>query len=178
MIGNFIPWKGQDTFIKAVQKISEIFPDYNYEIIGRTYRGNKESELYLQECQKQILDSGLQDKIHIYQAVPNVYDYLSKWKVLVHCSNLNEPLGRVILEGMAAGCAVIASDMGGPKEVIANNRTGIVSEPKVEELTDSINRILENEVYAQELSKSAQFEIKENYTWEEVIAKFQRIISE
>jgi len=176
MIGNFIPWKGQDTFIRCAKSISEQHPDYQFELIGRTYRGNKKSEKYYQYCQKLISDLGLTEKLKILQSVPDVFENLSKWKVLVHCSNLNEPLGRVILEGMAAGCAVIASDMGGPKEVIENNRTGIISKPVLDKLTENIEKILDNNIFATEISKSAQFEISENYNWDTVIDNFTRII--
>ena len=38
--------------------------------------------------------------------------------------SIPEPFGQVVIEGMAAGLAVIASDEGGPAEVIDDGRTG------------------------------------------------------
>ena len=44
--------------------------------------------------------------------------------MLVHASTIPEPFGTVVLEGMAAGLAVIAPDQGGPAAVIEDGRTG------------------------------------------------------
>ena len=54
----------------------------------------------------------------------DIWRELAAFDVLVHASIVPEPFGQVVIEGMAAGLAVIAADEGGPAEVIADGQTG------------------------------------------------------
>ena len=46
--------------------------------------------------------------------------------VLVHCSRIAEPFGQVVIEGMGAGCCVVAADTGGPAESITDGVDGLL----------------------------------------------------
>jgi glycosyltransferase involved in cell wall biosynthesis len=48
---------------------------------------------------------------------------------LVHASTVPEPFGQVVVEGMAAGLPVIASNEGGPAEVITDGVDGLLCPP-------------------------------------------------
>jgi len=54
---------------------------------------------------------------------------LAELDILVHSSTLPEPFGRVVLEGMASGLAVIACDEGGPREMIRHGADGLLVPP-------------------------------------------------
>jgi glycosyltransferase involved in cell wall biosynthesis len=45
---------------------------------------------------------------------------------LIHASVIPEPFGQVVVEGMAAGLAVVAADEGGPAETITNEFDGLL----------------------------------------------------
>src|SRR5262249_57484052 len=49
--------------------------------------------------------------------------------VVIHASTDPEPFGRVLLEGMAMGKAVIATDLGGPREIIEHGVSGFLVPP-------------------------------------------------
>ena len=51
---------------------------------------------------------------------------LGEIDVLVHCSRIAEPFGQVVVEGMAAGCCVVAADSGGPAETITDGVDGLL----------------------------------------------------
>jgi len=61
--------------------------------------------------------------------VHDVPKLLMEVDVLVHASVIPEPFGQVVIEGMAAGLAVIAADAGGPAEVITNDVDGLLYPP-------------------------------------------------
>ncbi|MBM0225698.1 glycosyltransferase [Micromonospora sp. ATA51] len=61
--------------------------------------------------------------------VDNVGDLLNSHDVLVSCSLGSESFGQVVAQGMSAGLVVIATDMGGPKEIIDSGSTGILVPP-------------------------------------------------
>lgn len=176
MVGNFIPWKGQALFILSMKAIREEYPETRFVIIGNRYEGNPESEQYFEFCKKLIRDLGLEQICQIKSEVLNVFHEISEWNVLVHCSLKPEPLGRVIFEGLSSGCAVIASRLGGPSEIIADNEWGELITPNVENLTFAISRLLSSRALQLHFSDAARAYIKRHFLWHKVLSDFRQII--
>ena len=59
----------------------------------------------------------------------DVASLLTNHDVLVHASVRPEPFGQVIVQGLAAGLAVIASNDGGPAEILRDGISGLLHEP-------------------------------------------------
>lgn len=178
MVGKFIPWKGQDLFIQAARDIHRHHPDYRFVIVGQSYQGNRESETYQKKCLELIERLKMQSLIEIKTEVQDVLSEMATWEILVHCSTTPEPLGRVILEGMSAGCAVIASDQGGPLEILQEGRLGLPIHPGVEQLTTAVSRLIENLDLREKLTGSASAWVLENCTWKKVMKTFERMVGD
>lgn len=72
-------------------------------------------------------------------------DILSIADILVHCSVIAEPFGQVVVEGLRAGCAVIATQPGGPAETIESGVHGLlVRAGDTGQLTDALDRLIED----------------------------------
>lgn len=50
--------------------------------------------------------------------------YLPRWHVLVYHSPVTESFGRVVVEGMSAGCVPLVDPRGGPAETVVDGETG------------------------------------------------------
>lgn len=125
MVGRLSQWKGQHVFIEA---FSKAFPDGGATgvIVGSAMFGEG---AYEEELKQQIVDLGLQERVTLAGFTTDVAGYLNQFDILVHASVIPEPFGQVVAEGMAAGLPVIASDAGGPSEVIESGVTGILLPP-------------------------------------------------
>lgn len=176
MVGNFIPWKGQALFIRCIKAIHQEYPETRFVMIGNRYEGNSESERYFEFCKNLIRDLGLEQTCQIKSEVVNVFHEISEWNILVHCSLKPEPLGRVIFEGLSAGCAVIASRFGGPSEIIADNEWGEFITPNVENLTFAISRMLSSRALQLQFADSARAYIRRHFLWNNVISDFRQMI--
>jgi|GEM_PF-2939077 len=174
MVGKFIPWKNQKTFIEVATSLHDLYPDYRFVIIGNAYEGNEESEQYLKACEKMLRINQLKNICTIKKKVPNALVEIASWEILVHCSKEPEPLGRVILEGMAAGCAVICSPFGGPAEVVQHRMTGVMAKPEEETLKREIKELLNYPEERENMVENAKKEIQEKYNWKEVGEKFKK----
>jgi glycosyltransferase involved in cell wall biosynthesis len=62
--------------------------------------------------------------------------------VIVHTSTAPEPFGRVIVEGMLAGRPVIATNIGGPAEVLNHGETGYLVPPDDAQILADVLRTL------------------------------------
>ena len=77
--------------------------------------------------------------------------------ILVHCSVIAEPFGQVVLEGMQAGCAVIASRPGGPAEIVEPGVSGLlVDAGNQEQLTAALDAVIGDHALRERLSAQAQ----------------------
>ncbi len=120
MVGRIAPWKGQDLFLRA---FAAAFPTgaQRAVIVGAPLFGEESHELQLRALVAQL---GLAERVQLRGFRADVWRELAGMDVLVHASVIPEPFGQVVLEGMAAGLAVIAPDEGGPATVIGDGETG------------------------------------------------------
>ena len=120
MLGRIAPWKGQDLFLRA---FAAAFPggDERAIIVGAAMFGEEDYERELRELAASL---GISERVEFRGFREDVWPELACFDVLVHASVIPEPFGTVVLEGMAAGLAVIAADEGGPASVIADGVTG------------------------------------------------------
>lgn len=120
MLGRIAPWKGQDLFLRA---FAAAFPDGGQRavLVGSAMFGE---EVYEQELHTLAAHLGIAERVEFRGFREDVWAELASLDVLVHASVIPEPFGTVVLEGMAAGLAVIAADEGGPASVIADGETG------------------------------------------------------
>jgi glycosyltransferase involved in cell wall biosynthesis len=65
--------------------------------------------------------------------------------VIVHTSTAPEPFGRVIVEGMIAGRPVIATNVGGPAEIIRDQISGVLVSPHSSTDLENAIRLLMND---------------------------------
>ncbi|CAN5711571.1 glycosyltransferase family 4 protein [soil metagenome] len=120
MIGRLTPWKGQHLFLEAFAKA---FPagDERATIIGSAELGEDDYAHRLPDLAAQL---GVAGRVRFAGFVEDIPAVLREVDVLVHASVVPEPFGLVVIEGMAAGVAVVASAPGGPAETIDDGRTG------------------------------------------------------
>jgi glycosyltransferase involved in cell wall biosynthesis len=120
MLGRIAPWKGQDLFLRA---FAEAFSQGQERalLVGAAMFGEESYERDLHALAARL---GIADRVEFRGFREDVWPELASMDVLVHASVIPEPFGTVVLEGMAAGLAVIAPDEGGPASVIVDGETG------------------------------------------------------
>jgi glycosyltransferase involved in cell wall biosynthesis len=125
MVGRLAPWKGQDVFLAA---FAEAFPDGDERAVvaGEALFGE---DAFAQQLEEEVQRIGFADRVELAGFVEDVPALLGRCDVLVHASVISEPFGQVVVEGMAAGLAVVATDQGGPAEIITADVDGILYPP-------------------------------------------------
>ena len=83
-----------------------------------------------------------------------------------------DTFGNVIIEAQACGVPVIVSDSGGPKELVENNKTGLVTKSHdVDDLTRAIRTLVADPALRQRLGNQARDGLV-NRTWPSAFRKF------
>jgi glycosyltransferase involved in cell wall biosynthesis len=87
-----------------------------------------------------------------------------------------EGLSNVLLEAMAAGCAVVASDVGGNSELIDDGRTGLLFPARdVERLGQAVARLASDAPLRASLAGNAYRNVVENYSIETMVARTEAV---
>jgi glycosyltransferase involved in cell wall biosynthesis len=120
--------------------------------------------------EKKIEDlATLQKNIHFlgYQTKDQTISLIRGSDILIQPS-LNEGISSTILEAMACKTIIIASNVGGNKELIENNINGyLVESNNVESFTNKIDNVFENTELKQSIVDQA-FKTVKNYDWNQV----------
>ena len=126
VVGRLSPWKGQHVFLDAV---ATAFPRQAVQarLIGSAMFGEDDYEAGLRD---QINRLSLEETVELRGFRADVWAELAELDLAVHCSTLPEPFGQVVLEAMAAGVPIIASDEGGPAEIIRHGIDGWLVPPR------------------------------------------------
>jgi len=142
-IGGLVERKGFHRVINALPRLQKKFPKIHYLIVGgASAEGNTEGQL--RELSK---DLGFEKNVHFLGTMQaeDIKQPLSAADLFV-LSTRNEGWANVLLESLACGIPVVASDVGGNAEVICNNSLGrIVPFDDESALYDAITESLEIE---------------------------------
>jgi glycosyltransferase involved in cell wall biosynthesis len=153
MVGRLTPWKGQDVFLRA---FAEAFPQGPHRVIlaGSPMFGE---EAYHDALRHLARTLGISSRVEFRGFVHDVPRLLEEADVLVHASVIPEPFGQVIVEGMASGLAVVASDEGGPAETVTNEFDGLlVPQGDAMALAESLYRLGHDHELRMRLGNNAQ----------------------
>jgi glycosyltransferase involved in cell wall biosynthesis len=126
MVGRLAQWKGQDVFLRAFAEAFAGQPVHAC-LLGSAMFGE---DAYAAELSALAEQLGVADQVHFLGFREDVWAELATFDLLVHASTTPEPFGQVILEGMAAGLAVVASAEGGPTEIITAEVDGLLIPPR------------------------------------------------
>lgn len=107
-VANFVPYKDYFTVFKALEKFKKKRKFY-YIIIGD---GIKRKQI-----EEEIKIRGLENVVILIGQTKKVFDYLLASDVFIHSSK-GEGLSNAILESLIAGLPVIATDVGGNREIL------------------------------------------------------------
>ncbi len=131
--------KGQYLLIEAIEKLRANKLNIKVLIVGHAM-----SEEYLNELKEYIKKFELQDKI-VFTGFTNEVQNIMQICDLVVLATNKETFGLVLIEAMQAGIAVLASNKGGPTEIIDDKVDGLLFKSMdIEDLTAKINYLYNN----------------------------------
>ncbi|EHP84065.1 glycosyltransferase family 4 protein [Methanotorris formicicus] len=164
-VGSFVEQKGLDVLIDAIKDI-----DFNFKLIGDGPLFNKIKEKIEKENMKHVELLGKKSQIEVAK-------YMRNCSFLV-LPSISEGLGMVLLEAMACGKAVIATNVGGIGEIVKDGYNGFLvppNNPKI--LKDKIKILINDKNLREKFGKNGK-EFSKNFSWENVAKKVRSIYEE
>ena len=131
--------------------------DVHFLIVGRRYSQKDEARAFEQRVRQQANCRVLRGRVHSLGVRTDIDCLLRELTVYVHAAR-QEPLGRVLLESAATGLPVVATDVGGTREIFDTYPPSALLVPPdaVEQLAQSIHHALSNSVLRHDLGRAAR----------------------
>jgi sucrose-phosphate synthase len=106
-------------------------------------------------------------KSHKADEVPKIYRLTTSTGGVFINPALTEPFGLTLLEASASGLPIVATENGGPVDIIKNCKNGILVDPlDKQQITDALEKLLTNKNLWAEYSKNGLKNVKKHYSWQ------------
>ena len=150
MVSRFAKQKDHETLVRAIANLR----DRGIEL--PVYFAGSGKAKAINPIKKLVRELKIEHLVHFLGYHKNVPALLAEHQILVQSSNW-EACGLSVLEGMAAGCAVVATDIIGMRENIEHGETGLLVAPKsVTTLADALQYYLDHPERAAEMAQAAR----------------------
>jgi len=160
-VGRISPTKGYEHLIKGFKRLVRFNPYLKLKIIGSADASKKK---YLEYLKSLVTRFSLNYNVEFLGFRGDVEKIIADARMLIAPSVIEESFGRVVIEAFACGTPVIATNIGGFKEVIDNGVNGILVDPaNSEQISEAILKILEDSSYAQKLTVKAREKVVQSY---------------
>jgi len=169
-VGRLSPEKDYLTMLKAIRDI--INNDFNIQldIVGD---GDQKQEL-----QEEARSLGISEQINFLGERHDIPELLNQFDVFVQ-SSLMEGMSLTILEAMASGLPVVATDVGGNPEVIVDKQTGfLVSKKNPAQLAEAIINIISDCTLIKKMGNAGRKRIEENFGISTMVQQYLNIYQE
>lgn len=159
-VGRFDVHKDQITAIKALSLI-------NNKNIILVLVGNKEKEYEeYYNCMIDLINQmNLKGRVIILPFTNKVPELMNCFDLFIHPAR-SETFGLVIIEAMASGLPVIATNSGGVPEIISHNENGYLFEQcDYNKLAELITQMVSDELLRKKFSENGLINVKEKYDY-------------
>ncbi len=168
-VGSLYPVKGVKYLIESMKYVIREEKGIKLRIVGE---GPEKKRL------RSLVDRfRLKDKVIFEGFVPHneIVKYYQNCDLFCFLT-LGEPFGMAILEAMACGKPVIASNIGGPAEIIKNSETGFLVNPKNTKLVaERIIQLVKNKKLRKMMGRKARKIVTEKYSLEKISEKYYKL---
>jgi glycosyltransferase involved in cell wall biosynthesis len=159
--------KGLTYLLKALPRLCERFPTLSVAIAGT---GNLRDSL---EAEARQL--GVADRVWFLGLRMDVPELLQLFDVYV-LPSISEGLPMALIEAMAAGCATVATDVGGVGTLVRTDETGLLVRSRdPDALCDAVTRMLADEAFRNRASEAGRRAVHEHFSAAAMTRRYERL---
>lgn len=168
IIGRIEPQKGQHIVLEAVKKLQGRGIDAKALVIGAAME-----ESYLQKLQNDYGDVG------IFTGFTTQAQTMMQLCDVMVLATENETFGLVLIEAMMCGVCIVASDSGGPLEIIDDEVNGVLFKTfDVNDLTDKLIQLQKNSELRENYATAGRHKALERFESQKQFEFLHKILGE
>ena len=139
-----------------------------YRFVGSGEEGAK--------LKKLVIQKHLDDHIYFAGYRSDIPQQLAMLDIYVQ-SSVEEGLPNSVLEAMASGLPIVATDVGGTSEAIIDGKTGLLIPPRdPNEIAEKINYLIDNPDIARQIGENAKAYVREKFSIESMVEQTDKLL--
>jgi glycosyltransferase involved in cell wall biosynthesis len=168
-VGWLLPIKGPMHLLRAMSRVWTAHPDVSLVLVGK---GDLDVDL-----RAEALHQNAVDRVKFLGWREDIEEVMQIFDILV-LPSLNEGMGRVVVEAMAAGKPVVASNTGGIPDLVKHGHNGLLVPPGNEKaLAASIRQLIDNPEKAKLMGQRGQV-LCDQFSSEAMVEKIDNLYQE
>jgi len=172
VVGRLTPWKGHQTLLRAWPGVLGRVPEAHLLIVGEVAFWE---DGYAADLRALADELGIVDRVVWAGFRDDVPEILREVDLLILAST-DEPFGRVLIEGMAAGLPVVATASGGVPEIVVEGETGLLVPPEQPApMADAIAQLLADPGRARAMGEAGRSRAVERFDVRRVARQVEEV---
>jgi glycosyltransferase involved in cell wall biosynthesis len=168
MVASFFPDKDYPMFIKGAKIIHQTMPQTRFAFLG--------DGPLRRDMENLARESGLEPFVTFFGSQRDIASYISCFDISCLCADDSEGCSNVILESMALGKPVVATDGGGNRELVKNTNTGLlVPMQDVQAFANAVLKYLRQPDQARETAQRAQKMVFERFSLTRMVHDYEQL---
>jgi glycosyltransferase involved in cell wall biosynthesis len=168
--------KGQEFLIQAAGLLKRRGVPVKVLIVGAPFSGN---ESHLDRMREIARESGIEGDVTFTGELPDPRPAYATIDIAVLPSAQPEPFGGVVMEAMCLGMPVVATNVGGSVEQVADGQTGFLVPPaNAAALADKLEPLVKDPALRQRFGAAGRERIVERFGLKDMVAKIARVYDE
>ncbi len=176
-VGRLVEKKGLKYLLECLPSLQKQFPDISLNITGG---GPDQAAMELL-----VKDSGIAQRVNFlgrvsHEVLVDLYQQsaMAIFPFVQAEDGDMEGLGLVMVEALGCECPVIAGDVPAVHDVIENDVSGLIINPKqTRELEQAITQLFNNKEQAQEMALRGREHVLDTFSWESVAARYAELLN-
>ena len=161
MLGRISSWKGQGVLVRALAEPELSTRGAIALIAGEAWPGSEERESAVRGLAGSL---GVADRVRLVGFRADIENVYGAADIVAVPSTAPDPLPGAAIEAAAAGCAVVASSLGGLPEIISDGRTGrLVTPGDPSALARAAAALLDDPETRARLGAAAAIDVRERF---------------
>ena len=174
-VGRQEPWKGQHVLVEALPAVFAAHPQARCWFVGG---GAVNKPDYAPGLVARCEALGVTGQVSFTGIRHDIPAILGESAILVLPSVTPEPFGRTLVEGMAAGCAVVATAAGGPLDIVEPGVSGVLVTPdNPDALSDAVNGLLNDPQGAEAMGVAGQRRARQCFSLDRLVAEMAELFT-
>lgn len=173
-VARLTPWKGQHYLLEAFAQVARKTPNVYLLLVGSPLFDN---DSYEQTLRRRVSELGLADRVIFAGYRTDLPQVLAAMDLFAYPSVEKDTSPLALLSAMATGLPVVAFDIEGVREVIAD--AGILTPVKqIEALTQALVPLLADTPLRQQQGHQARLRIENHFSLQRYVAAMERVMEQ
>jgi len=173
LIGQIGERKGHLYLLEAARMMIQTHPEVRFWIVGKEPDHSKGR--YTELLCQYVKENHLEPYVKFWGFRTDIPEILARLDILV-LPSLQEPFGKIVIEAMAMEKPVVASNVGGVPEIVADGKTGLLISPgNADAIRQALEQLIMDRETREQMGIEGRKRVEQMFSLEKNVRKIEQV---